>query len=469
MQRGVVMGFLILGLGTAASAQEVVQAGKIPHIPRADGFGGEACVAMVLQGRGHTISVDQVFGAAGVDPSAGRPCRASELLDAARRLGFRLPPAFQLNPCVYPDSAPDLARSWRALVDDLVRGVPSVVSAIPPGGPRRLLLVTGYDRRRDELLYHDPAQARGANLRFPRRPFLAAWPTRVQGKRNVLRLPLELKQFKQPPVERGHTRAAFARHVQALRKRLPHPRFTIVVQAPFVVVGDEAPARVRSRSIRTVKWAADRLKAKYFKHDPTEILDVWLFRDAKSYTTNAKRLFGSKPTTTFGYYSSADKALVMNIATGGGTLVHEIVHPFMAANFPGVPSWFNEGLASLYEQCGERTVKGDKQIWGYTNWRLKNLQRLIRNKTLPRFTTLMKTTSSQFYDRDEGDNYAQARYLCYYLQDRGLLQRFFQRFQATRKQDPSGIAALQHVLGQTDLAAFQTTWEAWVLKLRFPS
>jgi len=46
--------------------------------------------------------------------------------------------------------------------------------------------------------------------------------------------------------------------------------------------------------------------------------------------------------------------------------VHEIVHPFMAANFPDCPAWFNEGLASLYEQSSER----DGKIIGLTNWRL---------------------------------------------------------------------------------------------------
>ena len=34
----------------------------------------------------------------------------------------------------------------------------------------------------------------------------------------------------------------------------------------------------------------------------------------------------------------------MNISTGGGTLVHEIVHPFIEANFPACPPWLNEGL-----------------------------------------------------------------------------------------------------------------------------
>ena len=40
----------------------------------------------------------------------------------------------------------------------------------------------------------------------------------------------------------------------------------------------------------------------------------------------------------------------MNIGPGPGTLSHELVHPYMEANFPNVPAWFNEGLASLYEQ-----------------------------------------------------------------------------------------------------------------------
>ena len=32
-----------------------------------------------------------------------------------------------------------------------------------------------------------------------------------------------------------------------------------------------------------------------------------------------------------------------------GTLSHELVHPYMEANFPDVPSWFNEGLAEYVQ------------------------------------------------------------------------------------------------------------------------
>jgi len=60
-------------------------------------------------------------------------------------------------------------------------------------------------------------------------------------------------------------------------------------------------------------------------------------------------LLGEHPTTPYGYYSRNKKALVMNIGTGGGTLLHEMVHAMAEADFEDIPSWLNEGLGSLYE------------------------------------------------------------------------------------------------------------------------
>src|SRR6266403_5850591 len=72
----------------------------------------------------------------------------------------------------------------------------------------------------------------------------------------------------------------FARHVDELKKKLPSAEFTIVIQPPFVVVGDESEAVVKAHSEHTVKWAVDRLKQDYFAKDPKEILDIWLFKDS---------------------------------------------------------------------------------------------------------------------------------------------------------------------------------------------
>ena len=255
----------------------------------------------------------------------------------------------------------------------------------------------------------------------------------------------------------------FAEHLRALQARVPEG-FMIVPEPPFVVVGDEAPAMVRRRARETVRWAVQRLKALYFEKDPDRILDIWLFKDDASYRKHTRELFGDDPTTPFGYFSHAHGALIMNIATGGGTLVHELVHPFVAANFPECPAWFNEGLGSLYEQASER----DGQIVGLTNWRLKGLQETIRAGKTPSFKSLTATSDYQFYNEDKGTHYAQARYLCYWLQEHGLLVRFYREFSAAAKEDPTGYETLKRVLGEKDMAAFQKRWEAFVLGLRFP-
>lgn len=262
-----------------------------------------------------------------------------------------------------------------------------------------------------------------------------------------------------PPA--NFTDADFARHVEQLKKKLPSNDFTIVIQPPFVVIGDESAEAVKEHSEHTVKWAVDKLKQDFFARDPKEILDIWLFKDAGSYERNTLALFGEKPGTPYGYYSSTHKALIMNISTGGGTLVHELVHPFVEANFPACPAWFNEGLGSLYEQSGE--VAG--HIHGYPNWRLPGLQTAIRAGKVPSFKLLTALDARAFYDEDKGTNYGQSRYLCYYLQQRGLLVKFYREFFARQKTDPTGYKSLQRILGTVDMAAFKQKWEKYVLSL----
>lgn len=260
------------------------------------------------------------------------------------------------------------------------------------------------------------------------------------------------------------TEPNYTSHIAELKNKLQNKGFTVILQKPFVVIGDEPPETVRSRSIRTVKWSVDKLKQDYYKNDPNKIINIWLFKDSESYNKHTRQFFNERPTTPFGFYSDKHNALIMNIATGGGTLVHEIVHPFMSANFPQCPPWFNEGLASLYEQCREK----DGHIYGMTNWRLEGLQKDIRAGKVRPFKDLTSASEFTFYHKPSGDNYAQARYLCYYLQQKNLLTKYYHKFRANCKTDPTGYETLKKILGTKDMKKFQKQWENFVLKLKFP-
>jgi len=270
----------------------------------------------------------------------------------------------------------------------------------------------------------------------------------------------------QPALAAGTTNSALDEHLAALRKRVPGG-FTIVIAPPFVVLGDQPAVRVKQHSEKTVEWAVKKLKQDFFKTDPTEIIDIWLFKDDESYRKHAKLLFEDTPTTPFGYYSASHRALVMNISTGGGTLVHEIVHPFMRANFPACPTWFNEGLASLYEQSAEK----DGHIRGLINWRYTGLEKAVKEGKLISFQKLLSLSEDDFYggvnDPGYSQYYAQSRYLCFYLQEKGLLTKFYREFVANVKTDPTGYETLKRVLGERDMEAFQKKWEKFILGLRF--
>jgi hypothetical protein len=212
----------------------------------------------------------------------------------------------------------------------------------------------------------------------------------------------------------------------------------------------------------TIAPAAEAFAIQYFDTPPNQPITVLLFSGEESYNRYAKQLYGDENVSVYGYYKPERRTLVMNIGTGGGTLVHELAHALMAFDFPAVPDWFNEGLASLYEQCNFGEKNGKRTITGLVNWRLPKLQEAIRAEKLRSLESLI--TSNDFRGRNVGLNYAQARYFCMYLQEQGLLIKYYGAFRANCKDDPQGLKTVQKLLG----AKWKTVdddYQEWVLSL----
>ncbi len=458
------LGVLWSAASPNANPPDDVLISEVPHIRQKPDFCGEACVAMALKRLGRNVDQDWVFDQSGLDPLLGRGCYTRELAKAIKAIGFDAGPVWHTITAANAEA--DLNAQFQILYRDLKRGVPSIVCmhySDQPNTTEHFRLIVGYSQQDDEVIYHEPAVENGAYQRMDRRIFLKLWPLKYEPARwTLIRMPLVPSRLVEGSSSKRMTDADYAQHVMRLKEKLGQRVFTILIEKPFVVLGDEDEATVKRRSEETIAWAIERLKKDYFSSDPDHIIDVWLFKDKDSYEQHAWEFLEDRPTTPYGYYSAKHKALVMNIATGGGTLVHEIVHPFMAANFPACPSWFNEGLASLYEQCGDN----NGHIHGYTNWRLTGLQEAIGKDRLPSFEELCGTTTREFYDDGKGTNYAQARYLCYYLQERGLLVKYYHAFRKNAVKVPTGYDTLQTLLGEQDMQAFQDRWEEYVLKLK---
>ncbi len=148
----------------------------------------------------------------------------------------------------------------------------------------------------------------------------------------------------------------------------------------------------------------------------------------------------------------------MNIATGTGTLVHELTHVLIIYDFQAVPLWFNEGLASLHEQC---RVLPDRLV-GLVNWRLPALQKAVRAGRLCPLRELI--TRNDSYGRQRGLNYAQARYFMMYMQKRGLLRKFYTYFHDNHTGKDAAVKAIEHVF-DTDLEKIESDYLKWVTTL----
>ena len=234
--------------------------------------------------------------------------------------------------------------------------------------------------------------------------------------------------------------------------------FSVVVAGSFIVVGEEPREIVESHVDKIVKKYVSLLEQDYFGHGLDAPVTVWLLKSAESFKRYSQIVLGVTTESRFGYYSPETRTIVLNVASGLGTLVHEMVHPFMHASFASCPPWFNEGLASLYERCGVR----DGSIYGYSNWRLPGLKKLIHDGTLTTIGDLTSMNDGQFYEMNASGNYAQARYLCFYLQEMGLLKRFFRELQVHESEDPTGFETLLWIVGERDIQTFEQKWKGFV-------
>ena len=92
----------------------------------------------------------------------------------------------------------------------------------------------------------------------------------------------------------------------------------------------------------------------------------------------------------------------------------------------------------------------------------------LHDQRVPSFAALCQLSDQDFYDDATGLHYAQARYLCFYLQEQQLLQEYYRQFHAQRDKDPAGYQVLDTLLRDKIGADWEQRWQSFVKQLQFP-
>lgn len=257
---------------------------------------------------------------------------------------------------------------------------------------------------------------------------------------------------------RGTVSIADCEQIAARLRQEFGDEFPLLIHPPFVIGGDLSMDDLERHYLDTIVPTARALSIDYFDTPPARPITILMFSGEEAYRAAASHLDGRQQTAYYGYYDRAQGRILLNLSTGDGTLAHELTHALAHHDFPRMPEWFDEGLASLHE---ESVFSPDGlRLIGQPNWRTTLLREASQQGELRPLESLLSRPYAQA--EREALDYAHARGLCVYLQERQLLAPFYRKCRARIGDDPSGMAALREIFGGKSLAEIDTEFRHWL-------
>ena len=257
--------------------------------------------------------------------------------------------------------------------------------------------------------------------------------------------------------KKSHLRDACHTLAADLHRKLPKD-WSVAVRGPFVLGGDYDEAVLEQHYQQTIEPTARALRVQYFDHLPTGPITILLCSSQDSYRECHRRLNEKDRSEYSGIYSRTNRRVVVNISDGEGVLAHELTHALAHADFPDLPEWLDEGLASLHEEC-EISSDGMRLV-GLDNWRchevLASLQakqlRPVRDLAAERFAATSRASL----------DYAHARSFCLFLQKRQLLEPFYRKCRARNDTDATGLNSLCELFETEDCHKIDDQFHRWL-------
>ena len=230
--------------------------------------------------------------------------------------------------------------------------------------------------------------------------------------------------------------------------------YVTFISEPFVIYSNQTKQAAENYYNKYIKKTYELMFKQFMKIKPSKTLHIFLFKDSKSFKDKVKQIMGYNPDTPYGFFTSAKLALMMNISTGSGTLVHELVHSFAFFDFPDIPLWCNEGIASLFEGYSFFFVNDDgkkvEYLRGHKNWRYPIVWEGYEKNKLPMVVEFIHLDWQDFLNGEKSKyNKAYGRYLFYFLQENGWLENFYKKYRDAYAKNPDAQPVLEAVTGKT--------------------
>jgi hypothetical protein len=185
---------------------------------------------------------------------------------------------------------------------------------------------------------------------------------------------------------------------------------------------------------------------------PDAHVKLLVYSDPDRYREEAAKL--GEVISDWGFYMPDKRTAIANVGASIGNLRHELVHPLLGDDYPMIPAWLNEGIASLYGSA----KLGKNGFTFLVNYRLRDLQKALKADKLPPLADLANSTPLDVHGPNAMVFYAYARYVLLFVDKQGKLSELYAELRGADRRKHAAILAKY-----VDEKAFR----AWAKKLRY--
>jgi hypothetical protein len=229
---------------------------------------------------------------------------------------------------------------------------------------------------------------------------------------------------------------------------------TVQGQRARIDVDGEVSAKQQKQVVALVEAVVADVERRFTQKakTPDEHVKLLIYSNEDRYRTEAAKL--GPVISDWGFYMPDKRTAIANVGASIGNLRHELVHPLIGDDYPAIPVWLNEGIASLYGSA----KLGKHGFTFLVNYRLRDLQKALKANTLPSLSDLANSTEDDVHGDRAMVFYAYARYVLFYVDQKGKLSELYAELRGADRKQHAAILA-KYVDEQS--------FRAWARKLRY--
>lgn len=207
--------------------------------------------------------------------------------------------------------------------------------------------------------------------------------------------------------------------------------------------------------------------------NPQPILTVFLFKNRESYVQGLRKIgiaVAAEDEMNQGavrngyYYGGRERNYIVanyrdDYELGIATYAHELTHALVKKEFPNVPAWMNEGMATMFGHS--RVV--NSQLRYIENPSLDRVESALQKGELLPLDELFRLSGKEYSQRRGSTRYYDAsEQFCRFLHSRNQLRLLYHNLRENTGKRETNEEIVRRITG-LDLDSLQEAWHDWLL------